>query len=151
INIFYPIIYGNYPPSIFYSYSPYLRPINQIMILMAMERLATHAAQVYLNQDANTLVRQTLERGQGKLNDTGALCIQTGKFTGRSPKDRFIVQDEVSENTVDWGDVNIPVSSEIFDNLLRKMNVFLKDREVWVRHCYAGADFDYRFNVTVIN
>lgn len=121
------------------------------MILMAMERLATRPAQVYLNQDANTLVRQTLERGQGKLNDTGALCIQTGKFTGRSPKDRFIVRDEMSENTVDWGEVNIPVSSEIFDNLLRKMNAFIQDREVWVRQCYAGADFDYRLNVTVMN
>lgn len=118
---------------------------------MVMERLATLASQVYLNQDANTLVWQTLERGQGTVSDTGALCIRTGKFTGRSPKDRFIVRDECTENSVDWGEINIPISTEIFDNLLHKMSTFIRDREVWVRHCYAGASPTYRLNVTVIN
>lgn len=121
------------------------------MIIMVMERLANLASQVYLNQDANALVRQTLERGQGTVSDTGALCIQTGKFTGRSPKDRFIVRDECTEDAVDWGEINIPISSKTFDNLLHKMSTFIRDREVWVRDCYAGANPAYRLNVTVIN
>lgn len=121
------------------------------MTIMVMERLAILASKAYLNQDANTLVRQTLERRQGILSDKGALCIQTGKFTGRSPKDRFIVRDECTENTIDWGEINIPISSEIFDSLLNKMSAFMLDREVWMRHCYAGANPTYRLDVTVIN
>ncbi len=113
--------------------------------------LAAASSTIYLNQDANTLVQQTLDRGQGKLSDTGALCIQTGKFTGRSPKDRFIVRDKFTENTVDWGEINIPIAPEIFDNLLEKMEAFIQDKELWVRHCYAGANPSYRLHVTVIN
>src|SRR5690606_4376865 len=132
------------------------------MILMVMETkhpnpfradyfLAAASSTIYLNQDANTLVQQTLDRGQGKLSDTGALCIQTGKFTGRSPKDRFIVRDKFTENTVDWGEINIPIAPEIFDNLLEKMEAFIQDKELWVRRCYAGANPSYRLHVTVIN
>ena len=109
------------------------------------------AATVHLNLDAQTLVEQTIQRGQGKLSDQGALCIETGKFTGRSPKDRFIVEDEYSKTVVDWGDVNIAVTPAVFDNLFHKMEQYLKDKEVWVRQCFAGADSDYRLNVTVIN
>lgn len=116
-----------------------------------MVLINTSSSHVYLNQDANTLVQQTIQRGQGIQSDTGALCIQTGKFTGRSPKDRFIVRDGTTEDVVDWGEVNIPISPEIFDNLLSKMNTFIRDRELWVRHCYAGADPAYRIRVTAIN
>src|SRR5690606_41699172 len=98
------------------------------MIIMVMERLATLASQVYLNQDANTLVWQTLERGQGTVSDTGALCIRTGKFTGRSPKDRFIVRDECTENSVDWGEINIPISTEIFRSEERRVG---KECQSW--------------------
>lgn len=116
-----------------------------------MVMIDTSASQTYLNQDANTLVRQTLERGQGKLSNTGALCIKTGKFTGRAPKDRFIVRDESTTDWIDWGETNIPIASAIFDNLLGKMQAFIRDKEIWVRDCYAGAEPAYRLNVTVIN
>lgn len=116
-----------------------------------MAMIDISASNVYLNQDASTLIQQTLERGQGTESDTGALCIQTGKFTGRSPKDRFIVRDACTETSVDWGEINIPVSTEVFDRLLSKMNDFIRGREIWVRHCCAGADPAYRLNVTAIN
>ncbi|WP_166637765.1 phosphoenolpyruvate carboxykinase (ATP) [Sphingobacterium paludis] len=106
---------------------------------------------VHIQLDASRLVEQTLERNQGTLNDRGALCISTGKFTGRSPKDRFIVKDETTAAAVDWGDINIPLSSEVFDNLLEKMTGFVEGKELWKRHCHAGADPAYRINVTVIN
>lgn len=115
------------------------------------ERINSLSKKVYVQCDAKTLVEQTLEREQGTLNDTGALCIKTGKFTGRSPKDRFIVRDESTAETVDWGDVNIPISTQVFDRILEKMTDFIKDRELWVRACYAGADDTCRINVTVIN
>lgn len=119
--------------------------------LRSTDSLDMLAAKVYLNVDADTLVEQTIERGQGKISDQGALCIETGKFTGRSPKDRFIVKDDYTQDVIDWGEVNIPISTSAFDNLLEKMQIFLQDKEVWVRNCYAGADSNYRINVTVIN
>lgn len=108
-------------------------------------------ATVYWNLDAPTLVQQTLARGQGVLNDQRALCIQTGKFTGRSPKDRFIVRDELTREMIDWGDVNIPISADVFDRLYEKMTAYLSGKEVWARHCFAGAHPGYRLPITVIN
>jgi len=92
------------------------------------------AAIVHLNLDAQTLVEQTIQRGQGKLSDQGALCIETGKFTGRSPKDRFIVEDDYTRSVVDWGDINIPVTTAVFDNLFQKMEQYLKDEETSVKY-----------------
>lgn len=116
-----------------------------------MAMVDTSASKVYLNQDADTLVQQTQARKQGMLNDTGALCIQTGQFTGRSPKDRFIVRDACTSDVIDWGEINIPISSDVFDNLLNKMNAFIRGREIWIRDCYAGADPHYRLRVTAVN
>lgn len=103
------------------------------------------------NLDRSTLTQQTVKLGQGKLNDTGALCVSTGKFTGRSPKDKFIVKDSYTENTIDWGDINIPISEHTFDHLYTKMIDFLTKKEIWIRNCFAGAHPDFRLNVTVIN
>ncbi len=115
------------------------------------EPMSNLCNRVHFQLDANSLVEQTLARGQGQLNDTGALCIETGEFTGRSPKDRFIVSDEATVDLVDWGDVNIPISTAVFDKLLAKMKDFVKERELWISHCYAGADERFRINVTAIN
>lgn len=106
---------------------------------------------IHWNLDNEQLTSQTLELKQGSLNDTGALCVNTGKFTGRSPKDKFVVKDSITADTLDWGDVNIPIDAQIFDNLYKKMLSFLDNKEVWARNCYAGADPAYRLNVTVVN
>jgi phosphoenolpyruvate carboxykinase (ATP) len=98
------------------------------------------------------LVEQTVLRGQGVLNDTGALCIQTGEFTGRSPKDKFIVKDAVTENSVDWNNFNIPIDEKYFHQLKKKLLDYLGSKEeVWVRDAYACADPAYRLNIRVIN
>ncbi|KGE15277.1 phosphoenolpyruvate carboxykinase [Sphingobacterium deserti] len=115
------------------------------------QSLLSLSENVHVQLEANRLVEQALERKQGVLNDRGALCITTGKFTGRSPKDRFIVKDETTETLVDWGEINIPVTTDVFDALLKKMSAFIQGKEMWKRHCYAGADPKYRINVTVIN
>ncbi|ERJ58604.1 phosphoenolpyruvate carboxykinase (ATP) [Sphingobacterium paucimobilis] len=133
------------------------------MIIMELREFGTKSSSFDLNSiglDAGTihwnlsnekLTAQTLELGQGSLNDKGALCVNTGKFTGRSPKDKFVVKDSLTENSVDWGDINIAITKEIFDNLYQKMRSYLAGKEVWVRNCYAGADPTYRLRVTVIN
>ena len=97
------------------------------------------------------LIEEAIKKGEGVLTDTGALMCDTGKFTGRSPKDRFIVEDEKTKNAVWWGNINIPFSPENFDKLQGKMTKFLEDKEVYVRDTYAGADKTHRLRVRVIN
>ena len=116
-----------------------------------LKELGIQAATIHWNLDNSTLTAQTLALGQGSLNDQGALCVRTGKFTGRSPKDKFIVKDTLTRDTIDWGDINIPTSPEIYANLYKKMVEFLAGKEIWARNCYAGAHPKYRINVTVIN
>lgn len=103
------------------------------------------------NLSPEELTQQTLDRNQGELNDSGALVVSTGKFTGRSPKDKFTVKDAITENTVDWGDINIPFSPENFDKLYDKVAAYFNDKEVWVRDAYACADPKYRLNIRVVN
>jgi phosphoenolpyruvate carboxykinase (ATP) len=103
------------------------------------------------NLSPEELTKKTLELGQGVLNDTGALCVSTGKFTGRSPKDKFTVKDAITEHSVDWGDVNIPMTPEAFDKLYDKVCAYMGGKEVWVRDAYACADPKYRLNIRVVN
>jgi phosphoenolpyruvate carboxykinase (ATP) len=97
------------------------------------------------------LVSQTLELGQGMLNNTGALCVDTGNFTGRSPKDKFTVRDEITAATVDWGEVNQSFTAENFDRLYDELIAYLGEREVWVRDAFACADPVYQLPVRVVN
>ncbi len=104
---------------------------------------------VYWNLSAADLVETTVSKAQGQITDTGALAINTGEFTGRSPKDRFVVKDAKTEVAVWWGDVNIPLSTEQFDNLYNRMKAYLNGRDVYVRDSYACADTNFRLNVRV--
>ncbi|MFD2099838.1 phosphoenolpyruvate carboxykinase (ATP) [Flagellimonas iocasae] len=93
----------------------------------------------------------TLENGFGKEASSGALAVNTGEFTGRSPKDRFIVKDAITEDKIWWGNINIPFESEKFDALYDKVIDYLNSKELYVRDCYACADPSYRMNLRVIN
>ncbi len=98
------------------------------------------------------LIEQAVSRGQGVLNNTGALCIKTGKFTGRSPLDKFIVKDEITSDTVHWNNYNIAVDENCFLQLKTKVLDYLsKQEEIWVRDAFACADQNYRLNIRVIN
>ena len=113
--------------------------------------LGINVGVAHWNMSPAELVKSTLALGQGVLNDTGALCVNTGKFTGRSPKDKFTVKDAKTEHSVDWGDVNIPLSPEAFDKLYDKVCAYMSGKEVWVRDAYACADPTYRLNIRVVN
>lgn len=108
------------------------------------------AANVYYQLEPSVLVSQTLSRRQGALTSSGALSVNTGKFTGRSPKDKFIVKDELTADTVNWNDFNIPVSADTFDRLCQKITAYFSGKDIWVRDCYACADPAYRINIQVI-
>jgi phosphoenolpyruvate carboxykinase (ATP) len=113
--------------------------------------IGLNVATAHWNLSPEELTKKTLELGQGELNDTGALCVSTGKFTGRSPKDKFTVKDAITEKSVDWGDVNIPFAPDAFDKLYDKVCAYLTGKEVWVRDAYACADPKYRLNIRVVN
>ncbi len=98
------------------------------------------------------LVLQTLERKEGTINDTGALCINTGKYTGRSPQDKFIVKDSLTENTVFWNNFNIPIEPKYFQSLKKQVLDYLNTKEeVWVRDAFACANEKYHLNIRVVN
>ena len=78
---------------------------------------------VHYQLSPDKLTEQAVQRGEGVLNDTGALLINTGKFTGRSPKDKFTVKDALTENTVHWNDFNIPFEEKHFFQLKEKMRL----------------------------
>lgn len=101
------------------------------------------------------LVEETIKRGQGVLADNGGLCVSTGKFTGRSPKDKFVVEDAETRDNVWWkedgGKNNNRIQSDEFNALFDKVIASLNGRELFVRDAYAGADENYRLNVRVVN
>ncbi|SET32883.1 phosphoenolpyruvate carboxykinase (ATP) [Hymenobacter actinosclerus] len=109
------------------------------------------AAQVHLNLSPAALVEEALRRNEGTLTDTGALMADTGVFTGRSPKDRFVVKDANTADSVWWGDINIPFDADKFDQLHQKMVKYLEDKEIFVRDAYAGANPDYELKLRVVN
>lgn len=104
----------------------------------------------YWNLTPEELIEETIRRGQGVLNDTGALAVDTGEFTGRAPKDKFIVKDGYTKDTVDWNNFNLPVEPAVFDKLYDKVVNYFEGKDVFVRDCYACADDAYRLNVRVI-
>ncbi len=117
-----------------------------------LEVLGIKNHQIYYQLSPDELVEQAIFRGEGVLNDTGALCIKTGEFTGRSPKDKFIVKDAITEKVVDWGDINFPIEERYFGILKEKLVKYFNEKDkIWVRDCYACADFVYRLKIRVIN
>ena len=106
---------------------------------------------IYWNLPAAELIERALILGECKLTDTGAVTVDTGKFTGRSPEDRFIVKDHKTADSVDWGKVNIPFDPQKFDLLYDKVLAYLNQQpEVFVQEAYACADPQYRLSLRLI-
>jgi phosphoenolpyruvate carboxykinase (ATP) len=108
-------------------------------------------AKEYWNLSPEELVEHSIKKDLGILTDTGAIAIETGKFTGRSPKDRFIVKDDYTADTVDWNKINMPFSSEKFDQLEEKMVDYMSGRELYVRDAYACADKAHALTLRLVS
>lgn len=96
------------------------------------------------------LVEEALKNGEGTLADNGALAIDTGKFTGRSPEDRYIVADELTNDAVWWGDVNIKIAAAQYEVLYNKVVAYLNERPYYVRDAFACADPDYEISIRAV-
>ena len=106
---------------------------------------------VHRNLHSGVLVEHAVRRGEGLLADNGALVGYTGKYTGRSPKDKFTVKDQTTAELVNWGEVNQPFDPEKFDALFDRVTASLRGKELFVQDLYAGADSKYRLPIRVIN
>ena len=106
---------------------------------------------VYRNLTPAQLVEAALRRGEGSLSNTGALVVTTGKYTGRSPNDKFIVDTEGVHNEIAWGKVNRPISREKFDAIKGKVAAYLQGREIFIFDGYAGADPRHTKKFRIIN
>ncbi|PST84821.1 phosphoenolpyruvate carboxykinase (ATP) [Pedobacter yulinensis] len=112
--------------------------------------LNLNAATVYYQLSPAELIEAALKRNEGTLADSGALAIDTGMFTGRSPKDRFIVSDDLTRDLVWWSDINIPFDGEKADRLFDRLIDYLENKPVFVRDAFACADPAYRLGIRVI-
>ncbi|SNQ43092.1 phosphoenolpyruvate carboxykinase (ATP) [Cellulophaga lytica] len=126
------------------TYSPDTKTIS-------LEEYGITSTDINYQLSPSELHKITLDKGMGKEASSGALAINTGEFTGRSPMDRFIVKDDVTADKVWWGDINIPFAPDKFDALYDKVIDYLNEKELYVRDAYACADKDYKLNIRVIN
>ena len=111
-----------------------------------------HTNNMHYQLPPEELLEDSICMGEGLLSNTGALVINTGEFTGRSPKDKFIVKDSQTENAVFWNNFNIPIEEKYFYIIRAKIISHLANKEdVWVRDCYACADDRYRMNIRIVN
>ena len=118
---------------------------------ISLNSLGIKNAVIRYQLSSSELHDKTVEKEQGKESSSGAIAVNTGEFTGRSPMDRFIVKDDITKDKVWWGDINLPFDSDKFDKLYVKVTDYLSNKEVFVRDSYACADEDYKLNIRVVN
>ena len=106
--------------------------------------------QIFWNLNPPTLLEHAILRREGILSNTGALVVRTGQRTGRSPKDKYIIEEPSSRHRLWWGEVNVPFSEESFDMLFGRILAYLQGMDLYVQDCYAGADPEYRIPIRAI-
>ncbi|WP_242206096.1 phosphoenolpyruvate carboxykinase (ATP) [Aestuariivivens insulae] len=116
----------------------------------SLEQYGIQDVIVNWNLSPEELQKITVEKGMGKETTNGTLAINTGKFTGRSPQDRFLVKDDYTADKVWWGKTNKPVSPESFDKLQNEIVKYLSGKEIYARDGYVCAEPEYRTNIRTI-
>jgi phosphoenolpyruvate carboxykinase (ATP) len=109
-----------------------------------------HLGTLHWNQSVPVLYEHAIRRGEGELALGGSFSTRTGRFTGRTPRDKYIVEEPGTKDTVWWGKINQPVAPERFDSLRHRMLAYLQGRELFVQDLYAGTDPTYRLPVRVV-
>ncbi|MCG8476400.1 MAG: phosphoenolpyruvate carboxykinase (ATP), partial [Cytophagales bacterium] len=116
-----------------------------------IESLGIKPATVKWNLGPAACTEEVLKNEEGVLTDRGSVMVDTGDFTGRAPKDKFVVEDDITRDTIWWGNINQKISQETFTILKERMLKYMDGKDLYVRDCYAGADERYRLNVRVYN
>ena len=110
-----------------------------------------NASAVYRNLTPAQLTEHALRRGEGLLSNTGALVVKTGKYTGRSANDKFIVDTPAVHDEIAWGKVNRPIEKEKYDAIRSKVIAYLQGKEIFIFDGFAGADPKYMKSFRIIN
>lgn len=118
---------------------------------ISLEKHGIIGEKAHYNLSPEKLTEICLQKNIGKIANSGALSVNTGEFTGRSPKDRFIVKDNITKDQIWWdGHINLPFDTDKFDKLHKKVVDYLSTKELYVRDAFAGADKDYQIPLRVI-
>ena len=117
--------------------------------ILQLEKMNINFGKIERNLPIATLVEIAIQRNEGLLSNSGALSVKTGKFTGRSPDDKFIVDDEITHDIVDWGKVNHPIASEKFDNIFERMKQHVSGKDFFIFDGFVGADPESRLPIRV--
>ncbi|MCB9251137.1 MAG: phosphoenolpyruvate carboxykinase (ATP) [Flavobacteriales bacterium] len=115
-----------------------------------VKSIIENSSKAHIQLSVEELIDVALQNNEGQLTDTGAFAADTGEFTGRSPKDKYVVMDDTTRDSVWWGEVNHPMEEKVFNNLYAKVLQHIKGKELFVRHAYACADPAYRTNIEVV-
>ena len=111
----------------------------------------THAASVYWNLPAPALYEHAVQRNEGLVAHRGPLVVNTGRYTGRSPNDKFVVREPSSQDQIWWGPVNQPFEEEQFERVYQRVLAYLQGKDLFVQDCFAGTDPNYRKPIRVIS
>ncbi|MDO5564126.1 MAG: phosphoenolpyruvate carboxykinase (ATP) [Eubacteriales bacterium] len=116
-----------------------------------LSKMGLKPSKVFRNLCVASLVEDAIKKNEGCLTSTGALLVYTGKYTGRSPKDKFIVDTEKVHNNISWGKVNVPTTRETFKSIKEEMIKYLCEKEVYIFDGFAGADPKFTRKFRIIN
>ena len=124
--------------------------ITRTKCLMQLEKIDIRLGSIHHNLSVPSLIEIAIHRNEGSLSSSGALCVKTGKFTGRSPDDRYIVDDDTTHNILDWGKTNNPICEENFERIYCRMKRYIEGKEFFIFDGFVGADPETRLSARVI-
>ncbi len=113
--------------------------------------LGIKSANVKWNLEPSQLYEEIIKNDEGVIADSGAVMVDTSIFTGRAPKDKYVVKDEKTADTVWWGNINQPIEPSVFDEIYKEMITYLYDKDLYARDGFAGADPKYTLPVRFVN
>lgn len=127
-----------------------LEPASTRLLVSQLEEIGVKPGKIKRNPEVQELADMIIEKNEGTLTRNKAISVKTGKYTGRSPDDRFIVDDDLTHNTVDWGKINHPFPSEKFDKLFERIKKHIDTKEIFVFDGFVGADKEHRLPTRII-
>ena len=119
-------------------------------MIQQLKQMGINPSAIHCNLSQKEWKEQELNRKEGRLSDNGTIIVNTGIYTGRSPKDRFIVKTKDNEDLIDWGEVNQPLSEKSFDLLEKSVKEEMNEKELFIFDGFAGADKRYQLPLRVV-
>ncbi|MDW3626657.1 MAG: phosphoenolpyruvate carboxykinase (ATP), partial [Nitrososphaeraceae archaeon] len=123
---------------------------GKLKSLTMIKNFGLYPKKLYSHFSVPELVESSIQRKEAILSNTGSLSVETGKFTGRSPDDRYIVKDNMTTKTINWGKVNHPISEENFKSIFERMKKFVKNKELFLFNGFVGSDEEVRLPISII-